>query len=121
MKNPKPHSADIKTVVLIAVVIGLVLVSGFISSKTRLTDPSIENYPPLNVNANPSGPTANANTGEPRERSETPDVMVWVNTNSGIYHCPNTQWYGNTKSGKYMTQTEAQAKGYRPAYGAVCG
>jgi hypothetical protein len=48
-------------------------------------------------------------------------VKVWVNTNSGVYHCPGTRWYGNTKSGRFMTQREAQAKGYRPAYGAVCG
>jgi hypothetical protein len=50
-----------------------------------------------------------------------PTVKVWVNTNSGVYHCPGTRWYGKTKSGQYMTQREAQAKGYRPAYGAVCG
>ena len=48
-------------------------------------------------------------------------VTVWVNTNSGVYHCPGTRWYGKTKSGQYMTQREAQSKGYRPAYGAVCG
>jgi hypothetical protein len=50
-----------------------------------------------------------------------PDVKVWVNTNSGVYHCPGTRWYGNTKEGKFMTQKQAQASGYRPAYGAVCG
>ena len=50
-----------------------------------------------------------------------PTVKVWVNTNSGVYHCPNTTWYGRTKSGQFMTQSEAQTKGYRPAYGAVCG
>jgi nuclease S1 len=50
-----------------------------------------------------------------------PTVKVWVNTNSGVYHCPGTRWYGRTKSGQYMTQREAQSKGYRPAYGAVCG
>ena len=50
-----------------------------------------------------------------------PTVTVWVNTNSGVYHCPGTRWYGKTKSGQYMTQREAQSKGYRPAYGAVCG
>jgi hypothetical protein len=48
-------------------------------------------------------------------------VRVWVNTNSGVYHCPGTRWYGTTKSGRFMTQREAQSKGYRPAYGAVCG
>ncbi|MGH9822016.1 MAG: hypothetical protein ACREDR_01985 [Blastocatellia bacterium] len=48
------------------------------------------------------------------------DVKVWVNTNSGVYHCPGTQWYGKTKKGEYMTQKQAQDKGYRPAYGKVC-
>lgn len=50
-----------------------------------------------------------------------PNAKVWVNTNSGVYHCPGTRWYGSTKEGKLMTQKEAQAKGYRPAYGIVCG
>jgi hypothetical protein len=50
-----------------------------------------------------------------------PNVKVWVNTNSGVYHCPGTRWYGNTKEGQYMTQRQAQASGYRPAYGSVCG
>lgn len=49
-----------------------------------------------------------------------PDVKVWVNTASGVYHCPGTRWYGNTKRGEYMAQAEAQKKGYRPAYGKVC-
>ena len=49
-----------------------------------------------------------------------PDVKVWVNTASGVYHCPGTRWYGATKQGEYMTQAEAQKKGYRPAYGRVC-
>lgn len=55
------------------------------------------------------------------QNAGNPTVRVWVNTNSGVYHCPNTTWYGRTKSGQFMTQREAQAKGYRPAYGAVCG
>lgn len=49
-----------------------------------------------------------------------PNVEVWVNTASGVYHCPGTRWYGKTKHGEYMTQAEAQKKGFRPAYGKVC-
>ena len=49
-----------------------------------------------------------------------PDIKVWVNTKSGVYHCPGTRWYGATQQGQYMTQKEAQEKGYRPAYGKVC-
>lgn len=58
-------------------------------------------------------PAATQSRGNPR-------VRVWVNTNSGVYHCPGTRWYGNTKEGTYMTQKAAQAQGYRPAYGKVC-
>lgn len=54
------------------------------------------------------------------ESQGNPDVKVWVNTASGVYHCPGTRWYGATKRGEYMTQAEAQKKGYRPAYGKVC-
>jgi len=49
-----------------------------------------------------------------------PEVQVWVNTNSGVYHCQGTHWYGATKTGVYMKQSEAQQKGYRPAYHRAC-
>jgi hypothetical protein len=48
------------------------------------------------------------------------ETKVWVNTNSGVYHCPGTHWYGSTKAGVYMKQSEAQQKGYRPAYHRTC-
>jgi len=53
--------------------------------------------------------------------SGNPDVKVWVNTNSGAYHCPGTRWYGKTKEGEYMTQKEVQEKGYHPAANRQCG
>jgi len=49
-----------------------------------------------------------------------PEVKVWVNTRSRTYHCPGTTWYGNTQEGEYMTQKEAQDKGYRPAADRAC-
>ena len=39
------------------------------------------------------------------------DGKVWVNTASKVYHCAGTQYYGKTKAGLYMTQSEAKAKG----------
>lgn len=50
-----------------------------------------------------------------------PNITVWANTNSGVYHCPGTKWYGKTKQGKYMLQKAAQDAGHRPAYGNACG
>ena len=54
------------------------------------------------------------------ETQGNPDVQVWVNTKSGVYHCPGTHWYGATKSGEYMKQAQAQQKGFRPAYHRAC-
>jgi hypothetical protein len=41
------------------------------------------------------------------------DVVVWVNTPSGIYHFKGMRWYGNTKNGAYICQKEGSAAGYR--------
>jgi len=49
-----------------------------------------------------------------------PTIKVWVDTEYGFYHCPNTKLYGKTKQGVYMTQKQAQDRGYRPAYGTYC-
>lgn len=48
-------------------------------------------------------------------------VRVWVNTSSGIYHCPGTRYYGNTARGAYVPEAEAKQKGNRAAYGRECG
>ena len=52
--------------------------------------------------------------------AENPAASVWVNTNSGIYHCPGTRWYGKTEAGEYMTQKQAREKGYHPAANRAC-
>jgi len=43
--------------------------------------------------------------------------MVWVNTNTGIYHREGDRWYGKTKNGKFMSEADAQKAGYRPSKG----
>ncbi len=54
-------------------------------------------------------------------KTEKKEVKVWVNTKSGVYHCPGSRWYGKTKQGKYMGECAAQKAGHRPAYGKPCG
>jgi serine/threonine protein kinase len=49
-----------------------------------------------------------------------PSVKVWVNTDSGTYHCAGARWYGKTQAGEYMTQKQAQDKGYHPAASRAC-
>ncbi len=56
-----------------------------------------------------------------QNQAEKKEVKVWVNTKSGVYHCPGTRWYGKTKEGKYMPECDARKAGYRAAYGKPCG
>jgi hypothetical protein len=68
-------------------------------------------------------PRTHAGAASPNaaERQEKKEVTVWVNTRSGVYHCPGSRWYGTTKYGKYMGECEAIKGGNRPAYGKPCG
>jgi len=39
--------------------------------------------------------------------------MVWVNLDTKVFHREGDRYYGKTKHGKWMTETEAVAAGYR--------
>jgi hypothetical protein len=73
--------------------------------------------------------TGSANRSEPqtqpappREQPQTTAAapqpgsgMVWVNTDTKVYHKEGDRFYGKTKHGKYMTEQEAIQAGYRAA------
>jgi hypothetical protein len=64
----------------------------------------------------PEAATQTATTPRPGGGAD----KVWVNTQSNVYHCPGTRYYGKTKAGAYMTEAEATAKGARPDHGNAC-
>ena len=39
--------------------------------------------------------------------------MVWVNTETKVFHREGDRWYGNTKHGKFMSEADAVKAGYR--------
>jgi hypothetical protein len=41
--------------------------------------------------------------------------MVWVNLKSQVYHQSDSQFYGKTKHGRFMTKQQATKAGYSPA------
>jgi hypothetical protein len=83
--------------------------------------------PATNSQATPQQPTRMAqaqgqNTTAPRAQPAPgggPGV-VWVNTQSKIYHCPSDRWYGKTQQGEYMTEAQAKSQGFRPDHNKPC-
>lgn len=46
--------------------------------------------------------------------------QVWVNAETKVYHCQGDRYYGTTKNGKYMSESDAQKMGAKPSRGKPC-
>jgi hypothetical protein len=69
----------------------------------------------------PAQGTPPASTSRRAASPPAGDGQVWVNTDSHVYHCPGRRWYGKTKQGSYMSESQAQAQGAKPDHGKACG
>jgi DNA uptake protein ComE-like DNA-binding protein len=75
--------------------------------------------PPIAPVATPTATTPKKSPTTEATKTVTPPPadtgMVWVNTESKIYHKSGSQWYGKTKAGSYMSEADALKAGYRAA------
>jgi cytoskeletal protein RodZ len=83
-------------------------------STTAATAPTPVPSPAPLVSVPASAPASAATAAQKTSPSKN-SGMVWVNTESGVYHKPGTRWYGRTKQGKYMTEGDAIKAGYKPS------
>jgi hypothetical protein len=81
--------------------------------------PAPANTPAASAPATKPAPASTPAASKPAAAQQTRPAniagMVWVNTDSGIYHKPGTCYYGKTKQGKYMSEADAIKAGYRAA------
>lgn len=91
----------------------LVTVSGAPAASTKALTPASQPTPAAPSQPVPSSP-AKATSSAVSQGTPGPG-MVWVNLSSGVYHYSGSQFYGKTKSGKYMSESDAVKAGYHPA------
>jgi hypothetical protein len=61
----------------------------------------------------PAAPLPTFPTEQQAQQHCPSDTVVWLNLPTGIYHFQGQRWYGNTKSGAYVCQVEADRAGDR--------
>jgi len=77
--------------------------------------------PRTSAAASPAAATAAPARGASAEVAANPQApggghgLVWVNTETHVYHREGSQFYGTTKKGKYMTEADAVKEGNKPA------
>ena len=70
--------------------------------------------PSSRAQAAPAPSGANQFPAETSAKARCPSAtVVWVNTQSRVYHFAGTKNYGNTKQGAYMCETDATTAGDR--------
>ena len=80
----------------------------------RMPHPLTDDDPPLSDNS----PIAPAKAGASAASGTSPAAgQVWVNLKSGKYFQPGARYYGHTKSGKYLSEADAEKQGYVAAQG----
>jgi hypothetical protein len=48
-----------------------------------------------------------------RQHCDSSDIVVWLNTATGIYNLKGMRWYGNTTSGAFICRKDGDRAGYR--------
>jgi cytoskeletal protein RodZ len=82
------------------------------ASSSTASKPATTNSAPASEASKKTKAAASGAADSPEIAAAQASGKVWVNLDSGIYH-KGGRWYGKTKNGKFMTEAEAKAAGYK--------
>ena len=71
--------------------------------------------PKSSVSASPATAPATGGAGTATPAPGGEHGLVWVNTETHVYHKEGSRFYGTTKKGKYVSEADAIKEGDRPA------
>jgi hypothetical protein len=94
-----------------------------LTAALALTTVSLAQAPAGATKAPAAAPAAATSSAKPTDsRSAAPGGpgMVWVNKGTKTYHCSTDKWYGKTKNGAYLSETDAKTQGFHAAHGKAC-
>lgn len=83
------------------------------SASPSTPSPSKKPYSPAPVPQTPSAAPASSGTADRGAAPAGAPGQVWVNLETKVYHRAGDRWYGKTKKGQYMSESDAIQKGYR--------
>jgi uncharacterized iron-regulated membrane protein len=100
------------SLVLVAAMVGGGMTPGVMLGQAAATAPATK---PAKAAKAPAVMPTDAEIADAKAKA-----MVWANENTKVYHKDDAQ-YGKTKHGKFMTEADAQAAGYRLAKASPTG
>jgi DNA uptake protein ComE-like DNA-binding protein len=106
--RPYSSAADLRKAGVSAKTIETISPLVTVGQKAAPVEAPVSKPAPASVKSAPPASEVSSPAQPPPSRG-----MVWVNTETKVFHREGDKWYGNTKHGKYMTEADALKAGYR--------
>ena len=106
----------LKKMIVVCLASALMLIAAPFQSTT--TTATTKTTKPKKTTATKSKSESTKNATDAQIAAAKAAGQVWVNTSTKVYHDSSSEFYGATKSGKFMAEKDALAAGYHKSKSA---